>query len=217
MGGDGGVIATNRRYMRHAGSADQTGDSTKSERPDAAIIKQEQERAMQECTVSGQALQFGKEPIVVCPYGRLYHKEAAVQALIRRKQGTDDLGPHIRSLKDLKLARFELNEAKLPICPITSTQLNGNIPAVVIVPGSGDAVNVVSIKGLDLMKEEFEPYDRKIRLAPPPTALRTIKEELEESRNLERKKKKKKKRKHGETSSGTVKVAKTIDGIGEQV
>jgi len=78
MGGDGGVIASNRRYMRGAGTADATGDSARggNESIDPAVAEVEARRAMVTCALSGRPLQFGERTVVTCPYGRLYHKEA---------------------------------------------------------------------------------------------------------------------------------------------
>ena len=81
MGGDGGVIASNRRYMRGAGTADHTGDVSRSNSgADADVVRQEAARAMRFCALSQKPLEDGAA-IVACPYGRLYLKEAALEAL----------------------------------------------------------------------------------------------------------------------------------------
>ncbi|EEC45570.1 predicted protein [Phaeodactylum tricornutum CCAP 1055/1] len=183
MGGDGGVIASNRRYMRGAGAADHTGDSARQTKLDPAVEKEEIQRSMKFCALSGQPLEFGKQTIVVCPYGRLYHKEAAVEALLRRKQtDQDELGGHIRGLKDLHEVHFSLLNS-MPICPITGNDLNGNIPAYVVIPGKPDEVNALSKKGMEQVDKQtivadYGPIERKIRLAPPAAILDILKNEI---------------------------------------
>lgn len=151
MGGDGGVVATNRRYMRGAGSASLTGDSKRASSSSIAEAERESMlEIMKTCAITGNPLNYNEE-IVSCPYGKLYGKEAAVKALLRRieteKQNNDnhheqkiDLGWHIRGLKDLQPVRFHLASSmgkdeikKTPICPITSIELNGLQPAFLIV------------------------------------------------------------------------------------
>ena len=198
------------------------------------------------CSVSGKPLQFSKNSsdddggdannnnnngsgsIVVCPYGRLYNKEAAVEALLRRKQGKgdgakrDELGEHVRGLKDLHAVRFHLVETEqgdggkhrrlVPTCPVRGTELNGHITAVVLVPGRSGAVNVVSERALQEMpavvEDDHGPVEQKIRLAPPATVLDEIKralakrraEEKSAKKKKDKKKDKKNKRKHHDDS-----------------
>jgi len=152
MGGDGGVVATNRRYMRGAGSASHTADSKRASA--SAIAEAEREsivEMMKTCAITGGKLNY-KEDIVACPYGKLYGKEAAVKALLRRleeeRNGNSndatkkmDLGWHVRGLKDLKPVRFHIVTNKLtngeskqvPICPVTSIELSGMQPVFLIV------------------------------------------------------------------------------------
>jgi len=140
MGGDGGVVATNRRYMRGAGSADHTADSGKASAVDIAEAERERlQQMLRTCAITGTVFDFsssgssssgcgnigagegGESGIVACPYGYLYGREAAVKALLRRvqqsrKQGggeeasTPDIGWHVRGLKDLHPVRFYLAE-----------------------------------------------------------------------------------------------------------
>lgn len=195
MGGDGGVIASNRRYMRGAGTAEH------KEHRDEELQRQEIARTMQRCAASGQPLQFSSTTIVTCPYGNLYHKEAAVEALLRRKQEEILIGDHIRGLKDLHEVRFHLTKtvdgSHIPTCPITGRELNGNIPAVALIPGKAGQCNVVSERGIKEMGPDFEaeygPIEDKIRLAPPSDILAEMKAKLEEKRFLSKKSKKKRK------------------------
>ena len=229
MGGDGGVVATNRKYMRGAGSACHTADNKRGGSA-SAIAEAERElvlETMKTCSITGNVFHFNtmndatkstsdgnnlniqQEQIVACPYGKLYGKEAAVRALLKRledgKNGSDDhgrnidLGWHIRGLKDLKPVRFQLGDSsssnekkgavvqKVPICPITSIELNGLQPVYLIVKkkikkkkkdkqqqkeGSkkeeenDNYPNVISEKaikmmGVEALQEEYGPFEQK--------------------------------------------------------
>mmetsp|Transcript_16714 Transcript_16714/g.23577 ORF Transcript_16714/g.23577 Transcript_16714/m.23577 type:complete len:326 (+) Transcript_16714:49-1026(+) len=153
MGGDGGVIASNRKYLRGAGTADHTADHKRSQqqRSGFAAEKEAAKECMTTCSVSGKKIDFagdGTSGIVVCPFGRLYNREAALEALIRRKQQQDEqtansdederyeLGNHIRGMKDLYPAIFDTkkdsNGNVLPVCPLTGVELNGQSPAFLL-------------------------------------------------------------------------------------
>ena len=157
MGGDGGVIASNRRYLRGAGSASHTADRLqKKKSPEQEA--EECHEIMRTCALTGENLMFtvdeahpnattSNNSIVACPFGKLYGKEAAIEALLRRKMDQDtsssELGSHIRGLKDLYPVRFHLvKESNLsnnntniftPACPFTAEPLNGSHAAYVIV------------------------------------------------------------------------------------
>lgn len=213
MGGDGGVIASNRKYMRGAGTADHTADTARGGNDkDVTLEKEELMRQMKTCAVSGQPIVYGgKQPIVVCPFGRLYHKEAVVQALLERKQHDDARIRHIRGLKDLHEARFHVVDEK-PSCPITGLELNGLVPAYVLVPGSTNSdapPNVVSERaikemGSDALDTEYGPVKEQIRLVPPTSSLKEIQEawraKLDKKNGKKKSKKKDKKRKREETT-----------------
>lgn len=261
MGGDGGVVATNRRYMRGAGSACHTADTKRASASQVAEAERESVvETMKSCSITGNKLNYD-EDIVACPYGRLYGKEAAVKALLRRleeeKHVNDgasasntsmdgarnmDIGRHVRGLKDLKPVRFELmsktidnasgkgprgqDKQIVPVCPITSIELNGLQPAFLIVKkkekkrkneknGSNgqqneDQPNVLSEKaikqmGVEALQEDYGPFAKEdlIRLAPNPgIILDEIKSKLEEKREIEQKcLSSKKKRKHSKSNN----------------
>ena len=98
-------------------------------------------------------------------------KEAALSALIRRKQqqsqeegandtnDNDELGSHVRGIKDLKPVRFCLQGDKV-VCLVTNKELNGKVPTMVIVPGklADDSTPTVLSQGAfaQLSKEELE-------------------------------------------------------------
>lgn len=192
MGGDGGTKAVNRAYLRGAGAASTTGDHPSlhhnNNGADKHMAAQEASRAMQYCYISDQPLQFNDDnnnsssitssqllstsKIVTCRYGRLYNKEAAIEALLQRRQRTKStkaaaiaattseaittendvlqsrLGRHIRGLKDLYPVRFQTihddttNTVVVPVCPITGRELNGRIVAYALVPGHPDTTTV---------------------------------------------------------------------------
>lgn len=219
MGGDGGVIASNRRYMRGAGTADHTADSSRSRGEKQLSDKEDALERMRTCALTKAPLQFGEQAIVSCPYGRLYHKEAAVEALLRRKQdGQDELGSHIRGLKDLHEVRFLLTEkadkSRIPSCPVTGQEFNGQHPVILLVPGNKETHNVVSQRafkqlGHEALKTEYGPFKDEIRLAPPAAELEEIMEALEAKREAKSKSKKsskkEKKRKDNSDNPSTTK------------
>jgi len=222
MGGDGGVVATNRRYMRGAGTADHTGDYSR----DAQNKEHNALEAITTCALTKAPLFAGNGssgPIVACVFGRLYQKEAAVEALLTKKSGASSatgtssvLGDHIRKLSDLHSVRFHRDtpsgDAKKKgftnvTCPITGKTLQGIIPAILLVPGKEGTPNVLSESALDqLPKEELEleygPIKQNIRLAPPLELLKQIQEEELQRRLQKKQKKNKKKRKPEGDSNG---------------
>lgn len=219
MGGDGGVIASNRRYMRGAGTADHTADSQRSRGEKQVSDREDALERMTTCAVTKAPLQFGEQTIVACPYGRLYHKEAAVEALLRRKQQNDgqqqdELGSHIRGLKDLHEARFNLTKKadgnQVPSCPVTGQEFNGQHPVILFVPGNPETFNVVSQRafkemGHEALKAEYGPFTDEIRLAPPASELDGIMEVLEAKRKIKKEKSKKlsKKEKKGDKTNSS--------------
>jgi len=190
MGGDGGVIASNRRFMRGAGSADNTGDSTRASAAEIAEAEKESQiQTMQTCAISGSRLDY--KDVVVCPLGKLYEREAAVQALLKRiesKEGANfgptDLGWQVRGLKDLHPVRFRLikkeiknEKVNIPICPITGAELNGLQPAYLVVKtkkknkkdkvsnNEDEGPNVLSDKaikemGVEALQDEYGPFKK---------------------------------------------------------
>lgn len=207
MGGDGGVIASNRRYMRGAGTSEVSDAKT----VDPRSARDDTMKMMRYCALTNQPLPFGKAAIVACPYGWLYIKEQAIESLLRRKRQQApiyELGSHIRGLKDLHDVRFHLvasdragaigednhgdnDGVLLPTCPITGRELNGIIPAFALVPGKPDQINVVSEHGFNEMgiaavSAEYGPIEKKIRLAPPPAVWNDVQKALEEQRAKEK-------------------------------
>ncbi|KAL3944742.1 MAG: hypothetical protein SGBAC_001161 [Bacillariaceae sp.] len=218
MGGDGGVVAVNRRYMRGAGTADHTGDYAKAgEQKEHNALE-----AMTTCHLTKLPLFPKGGPIVACAFGRLYQKEAAVEAMLTRASSnaaasTSVLGDHIRKLSDLHEVRFHQDNSNSSnvkkgivnlTCPITGKALQGIIPAILLVPGKAGTPNVISESAFDQlpMEElslEYGPIKQKIRLAPPLELLKQIQEE-ELQRRLEKKNKKIKKKRKQEGDSTSI-------------
>jgi len=199
--------------MRGAGTADHTADSTQGRGEKHVSDKEDAFERMTTCALNKAPLPFGQPgSIVACPYGRLYNKEAAVEALLRRKQhqeddnnnSSDELGAHIRGLKDLHSARFSLLEkpdgSYMPSCPVTGQEFNGQQPAILLVPGNPDTPNVVSQRafkqlGEENLQVEYGPFRDQVRLAPTALELENIMEELERKRQSKKTSKKDRKRK----------------------
>mmetsp|Transcript_35683 Transcript_35683/g.42990 ORF Transcript_35683/g.42990 Transcript_35683/m.42990 type:complete len:316 (-) Transcript_35683:423-1370(-) len=152
MGGDGGVVATNRNYLRGAGKADHTGDATRYKKNcNNAESADQAKQTMTTCALTGSPLSLVSGGVVACPYGRMYGREAALEALLRRRTMSDSRGPdysktsnlgiHIRGLKDLYPVRFHYTEGsfkgnreeKVPLCPITGVDLNGSHTSYLVV------------------------------------------------------------------------------------
>lgn len=125
MGGDGGTISSNRTYLRGAGKACHTADHPSNAAKRVKLEDAEKARLiLTTCAISGAAFDLkpsknsscSGEDIVVCPYGKLYKREEALELLLRRSQKVNSgdnnnnsdasLGAHIRGMKDLHPVRF---------------------------------------------------------------------------------------------------------------
>ena len=242
MGGDGGVIASNRKFMRGAGTADHTADKARNANLDPALERQELTRQMNTCAVSGLPLQYTNQqeqqrPIVCCPYGRLYQKEAIVQALLKRRQHqisnsdndncNSNIG-HIRGLKDLHAVRFHWVQASADksqnavlACPVTGIELNGQVAAFLLVPGKPDITNVVSERALkqmgDALVDEYGPIDQTIRLLPPAAISREMQQAWQETiRQQQESKREHSKRKKDKKRKRTIDAVNTSRGGGNK-
>jgi len=235
MGGDGGVIASSRRYMRGAGTANHTADNTShtKKETDKEVMKE----IMTLCYLTKVPLQFSKQQIVVDPYGRLYHKEQAIEALLRRMEnGNDELGSHIRGMKDLKTVKFQFQDGDTkPICPVTNVELNGWNTAYLLPNSKNENFNVISERaisemGPETLRSEYGDdileVDKLTRLAPPPSKMEEIQERVklqqEQEKISKQKKSNKKKRKHTkqivDTSNKTIrKDSEMTQGVRRRV
>ncbi|KAI0641071.1 DUF602-domain-containing protein [Trametes meyenii] len=135
MGNDGGSIPDRRDLVRTKAKAEQAD-------------KANQVRAMWFfCALSKRPL---REPIVSCPLGKLYNKDALLEFLLDRTSFGDgeEICGHIRSLKDVKVLKLTPNPAKTPassssssnpthapfVCPLNFKEMNGVQPFVYLSP-----------------------------------------------------------------------------------
>mmetsp|Transcript_14314 Transcript_14314/g.29118 ORF Transcript_14314/g.29118 Transcript_14314/m.29118 type:complete len:333 (-) Transcript_14314:132-1130(-) len=181
MGGDGGTISSSRQYLRGAGKASHTADHPSNALKRAKVEDAERARLiLSTCAISGTAFNFSPKSnsaggggigtvsaaeIVACPFGKLYKREKALEALLQRSRAasgdvsTATLGPHIRGMKDLHPVRFHVvadspskdvnlkHKKYVPVCPITGSEIaSGNVPLFLIVrlkkKGGGNSANV---------------------------------------------------------------------------
>lgn len=157
MGGDGGTIATGRKYLRGAKLTE--ADEVKS-------VKANQLLRTRFCSYSNDKLE---EPIVCDELGNLFNKEAILNALIN-KSITIQFA-HIRSLKDVKTLNLCKNlnysildekESELPAlfsCPITKMEFNGNHPFVAIW-STGYVLSEKALRevGFESLQSEYGPF-----------------------------------------------------------
>ena len=126
MGADGGSIPKRVEMVKTKKGPLQTGQIDESE-----ILRARWTR----CFLSKEPLQ---KPIVACPLGRLYNKEAVIKFLIDKGVGYDEEMlkemAHIKSIKSLincKLTKppstedVIIDNAEYFVCPITLREMNG--------------------------------------------------------------------------------------------
>ncbi|KAL0483479.1 hypothetical protein AKO1_014751 [Acrasis kona] len=137
------------------------------------------------CSLSKEPL---SEPIVSCALGRLYNKEAIVEALIKRKstKKSDPTIEHIQGLKELINIHFERNSdankdasKSSYICPVSKQEIRGQYKFYAI-PNCG---HVVSDKVIQVSQNKAcmvcnEPYDVPLLLNPPEAEEKIIKERI---------------------------------------
>ncbi|KAG5192747.1 Rtf2 RING-finger-domain-containing protein [Tribonema minus] len=183
MGGDGGVIAANRKFLR------QCGDGFLNNTQTEAVDEREQKQLRTKvCAVSNERLQ---EPIVVCELGYLYNKDAVLSALLDRT--LDPTFAHLRGLKDLIEPKLTANRAydesdsESPpyMCPITFQEFTGRYPFSIIRSTgwviSDRAIAEVGIEGL---QAEYGPFvqDDVMRLAPDKDEQQQLRQRMETRR-----------------------------------
>ncbi|EPQ61309.1 DUF602-domain-containing protein [Gloeophyllum trabeum ATCC 11539] len=157
MGNDGGSIPDRRDLVRTKAKAEQAD-------------KANQTRARWFfCALSKRRLE---EPIVACPLGRLFNKDALLEFLLdRASYGADGaaVAGHIRSLKDVKELKLTANPAtkgkgkgrgegeneETPkfVCPLTFKEMNGAQPFAYLAP-CGCVFSLSGLKSLSSAKEK---------------------------------------------------------------
>lgn len=156
MGGDGGVVANSRQFVRGIKQADTAAESVDQ--------RDKQIRRSVSCAQSSKTL---NEPIVLCQLGNLYNKEDMLCALIDKTLSSGLA--HIRGLKDLKEIKLTPNPAYSAdeaghlckyVCPLTGQDFNGVSPFVCI----WTTGHVISEKALfelsaEALQAEYGPFD----------------------------------------------------------
>ncbi|KAF8508762.1 Rtf2 RING-finger-domain-containing protein [Gautieria morchelliformis] len=128
MGNDGGSIPDRRDLVRNKPKAEQ------ADRHNQMIAR------WFFCALSKRPLQ---EPIVSCPLGKLYNKDAILEYLLDKAAygDGDDICGHIRSLKDVRTLKLTHNPAATVdttdtdrqarfACPLTLKEMTGTHPFV---------------------------------------------------------------------------------------
>lgn len=163
MGGDGGVIATQRKYLRGVTNLEDRKDDPKN-------IREHQKMRTKVCACSSQPL---TEQLKACEMGNIYNAEAIITALIDKS-----LSPsfaHIEKTKDLKDLKLTANpiyraessaDPSAPskyICPVTRTEFNGYQPFVLIWSTGAvlaeKAIREIGIEGLQIDHGPFTEID----------------------------------------------------------
>jgi hypothetical protein len=207
MGGDGGVIASQRKFIRGAKDPDAVEE--------VKHVKQQQIMKSQICAQSSNRLE---EPIVACELGHLFNKESILNALLEKSM--NPVFSHIRGLKDVKTLIFTPNpkysvanehDGEYPskfVCPITGMEFNGIVPFVVLWT-SGVVLSDKAIReiGVDGLQSDYGPFlsEDIVRLIPIDGS-----EEAEQQRNRLLAKRKAKKE-----SSKSHKRAQATDNTGD--
>ena len=168
MGGDGGVIAKDRRFLRSA--AGNMQDEKEGAGPNTVTHSEKQWSRSCYCAISSQEL---SDPIVACELGHLYNKDAVLSAILDKRIGA--LFSHIRGMKDIKSAIMTLNpeyrtsnaadmskSEKNPskfICPISRIEFNGN-QTFVIIWTTGYVLSERAVKeiGSEALQAEYGPF-----------------------------------------------------------
>ena len=177
MGGDGGTIAANRKYMR--GYKDH---SVRLEGRDERACAREK---IGSCAITGAPLQ---EPIVACELGNFYNKEALLQGLLTKSLG--EPFAHVSRLKDVKTLMLKRAADKVSIeCPVTGVELNGSQPFFVVW-STGCVLSERAVKevGLEQLQDEYGPFSALdlVAVAPLDAALPEARVRMEERRALAR-------------------------------
>ena len=102
--------------------------------------------------------------------------------------------------------------------------MTGSIPAILVVPGKEGTCNVFSESALkqlspEDLEEEYGPIEKRVRLAPSPTLLESIKEQVqaehekeEEARKAKKSKKKRKREGDDNVNNNNTKKDKNSNG-----
>ncbi len=163
MGGDGGVYAVQRKYLRHGNMGDGVEGKEKK------AIANSSESKIDEVTTCALSKEPLRDHIVACELGYMYNKDTVLTNLLEKT-----LNPtysHLRGLKDIVEVKLTKSDGGKIICPATLAELtSGNPFCVIFTTGwvlSTRAIREVGIEGL---QEEYGPFSKDdiVRLAPSP-------------------------------------------------
>lgn len=216
MGGDGGVIAVQREFVRgtyhsshkkklagwgaNYGAGTTGGDAEKGVDP-----RRVRAVKVRTCALSGSPLEA---PIVADELGHLFNKIDVLSALSERT--LPDHLAHIRGLRDLidcrlspaatsKDDKYHTGESgAISVCPVTGQPLDGSQPFVVAkTTGWVLSRKAVDALGIDSLQNEYGPLtlDDLIRIAPDEEEYGVLREKMLERRANQKKTSKKKRKK----------------------
>jgi hypothetical protein len=188
MGGDGGVIAVKRKFIR-IGNEDSC-----SAAPDENESKYSRMDRSRQCYESGGPLQL---PIVCCRRGHLYNKDVLINFLLEEKSQRKKKKhlKHIKKLSDMKELKLtkasssNSSDKAAPgdaegvsmttadyICPVTGLEFNG-LNVFVVFWESGDVISekAMTILGSEALKEEYGDFKEEdlVKLFQEPTTTTT--------------------------------------------
>jgi hypothetical protein len=196
MGGDGGTVTNNRKFLKSTKNSFEGVSNMDS----SSLIQRQKERSHL-CALTGQRL---VTPIVACELGNLYNKESLIRHLLARgspneaagveKASVDDsdvMITHIRGLKDVKDVILNppslcptvasSSSSCLTICPVTQIEFTGTVPFV-CVWSTGYLLSQRAIKevGIDHLQIEYGPFSEidLVMMLPQPDCLDSQKEAM---------------------------------------
>jgi hypothetical protein len=202
MGGDGGVKATQRRFIR--------GYKNPKDRDETRNIRDLQRIRSKLCCLTSKPL---TQPVTGCELGNLYNKEDILKALIDKT--LNENFSHVRGLKDLKTLKFtenpaydnskenEIQVASKFICPITGDEFNGSTPfSFVWTTGFVLSDRGIRELGIESLQTEYGPFTITdlIKINPLPEDLPALRAQME-VRRTERTHKKRKRDKNANDES----------------
>ncbi|KAJ8611968.1 hypothetical protein CTAYLR_004348 [Chrysophaeum taylorii] len=207
MGGDGGVIAVQRDFMRGtytsahkkrawAGGQNFGAGTTGGDAEEGVDPRRVRASRVRTCALSGEQL---STPIMACELGNLYNKLAILSALSERT--LPDHLAHIRGLRDLvdcetgtpeRSSAYHTGEdAPVAACPVTGEALDGS-KAFVVVRTTGWILSQMAVDrlGLDALQAEYGPLEAEdlVRLAPDPEETLELQERMTRRRDKARRK-----------------------------
>jgi len=223
MGCDGGVIATNRKFLRGSTEYKRPGRLHAGEVAEYRNAAEARAIALSQCALSGQKL---APPVVACELGKMFKKEVILEYMLDEELKAvlkeNPKFKHIRSMKDLTNVIFtpnpevsEVSDKAKPmvrgetattsasdfICPITLLEMNGRYPFFVHRP-TGYIISEKAIKEVGgkavlqtLLGKEEVNFDREdlTLLAPDSTLEFDILKQIKERRKKAKNAKKAKK------------------------